>query len=221
VRIVRAADAETVAIKLAGNLAREVLTDVDVLRTVEQLQETFSWGVRQIARAIGRPQSVVSEWLAVARSKREREAVEKEQVALATATRLVRLRGEFSDVRDQILQRIDSGERVELRDVPRLKQLREPLDPTGTPTPSRRRGRGASEGAEDEEVSQGRRGALPPLELGVREQALVRNLGLVVRQVLSTLHSVRTARGPDRPLPEGTRQELERTTEEILAFLNQ
>lgn len=216
VRVLATSDEETLAANLAENLSREDLTDADALRGVEVLQDTYSWGVRKIARATGRSAGWISELLAVARSKRERSAVESGKIAVGTAARMVRLTGELSDVRDALLRRIEAGERVQLDEVPRVRHLQSVV---------------AEQAAADAEVAamggiydeDGQiRPGLPPriLQLGLQERSLARNMRLIVRQVLSTISAVWNEQGREHVLPREIRDELTRTCEELTEFLS-
>lgn len=215
VRVIAASDDEAMAVNLAENLAREDLTESDVLRAVEYLQTTYGWGVRKIARASGRSAGWISELLAVAGSPQERRAVETGKLALSAAFRLVRLRSASPELRDQLLARIDAGEIVQLDDVPRVKQIHAVASMVAS----------ASDG--DEGPAAGNLSALPfpgnadvpVLDVGPQEIALVRNLRLVIRQVLATLHAVRAQQGEERQWPVNVRMDLDRAAEDLREFL--
>ncbi|MBI3973582.1 MAG: ParB/RepB/Spo0J family partition protein [Chloroflexi bacterium] len=250
VRVVAAADDESMAINLAENLARADLPEIDALRFVQQLSETYTWGVRKIARATGRSPSWISELLSVARSKEERAAVQTGQLGLDAAARIVRLREEFPEKRDELLRRLQSGERLQAHDVPRMKRLRPGAEPENaaesasereahpeengnglvsySAAPSR--GTGVEAGGAPRIAPSFTLPPRPPapvvpgavanvLELDAQERALVRNMYLVVRQVLSTLHGAWEEQGADHALPADVQDYLYRTGEEIANFL--
>jgi ParB/RepB/Spo0J family partition protein len=58
-----------------------------------------------------------------------------------------------------------------------------------------------------------------PLDLGVPEEALVRNLRLTVRHVLTTLHASWDRQGRERTLPAHVRADLQRVCEDVSDFL--
>lgn len=220
VRVLAASDDEALALNLVENLARGELPETDALRGLQELQETYRWGVRKIARMTGRTPAWVSELLSVARSEPERAAVERGQIGMETAARLVRLRQHHPELRRDLLERIGAGARVQIEDVPRLKALR------GTPA--------AGRDGEAPAVALSADGAAPslaldivaspgppapPLELGRAEQSLVRNLWLTTRQVLSALHAEWGRQGRERSLPVATRTDLERVRDEVTEFL--
>jgi ParB/RepB/Spo0J family partition protein len=245
VRVIAVGDDEAVAVNLAENLAREDLAEADALRAVQQLQDTYGWGVRRIARTTGRASSWISELMAVARSGEERAAVESGRLAMNAAARLVRLKDQQPALREAFLTRVRAGERVEVQEVPRLRQLRpqvaEPVrsDPRPGPSLASLDGSPAAEPAGRMEAVQdavppaapavGRvvpgAGAAPPaapiLELGVPEESMVRNLRLTTRLVLSTLHQALAKQGRDRVLPRAVREELQLTAEALSEFLAQ
>lgn len=218
VRVLAASDAEAIAVNLVENLAREGLPEADALRAVEQLQATYAWGVRQISRATGRSAGWISELLAVARSAQERAAIESGQMALGTAARMVRLKGTFPEVRQGLLARLAAGEHVQLDDVPRVSQLERDAGAAS----------GAASGAMHEHPPADPQLGLPDeaprtsrtLELGPQELSLVRNMHLVVRQVVATLYSVWDERGPEHTLPAAVREELRRARDELAALLD-
>ena len=125
VRLPRASDEDALALNLAENLARADPDDADALRSVVQLQETYGCGVFKMARVTGRSAIWVSEILAIARSQREREVVKAGRLAVGGAARLSRLKTEFPEVRDALLERLDRGDTVMIEDVPRLADLRQ------------------------------------------------------------------------------------------------
>lgn len=246
VRVVALSDDEALAANLAENLARQDLPEEEAIRAVESLQETYRWGVRRIARATGRSVGWISELLTVARNRPEREAVESRKLALSTAFRLARLRRGFPELHAELLERVQSGQTLQLDDVPRVRQL-QPLRPvdaaeaegeSGAPP-----GGDAPEAALDaDEPAEGEAEAAPAtpwpglvsrereapaaggaevLRLGAPELALARNVRLVVRQVLGTLHGTWVDQGLDRRLPADLREDLRVTAEEIARFLNQ
>jgi ParB family chromosome partitioning protein len=214
VRVIAASDDEAVALNLAENLARENLPDADALRGVEQLQETYHWGVRKISRVTGRSASWVSELLAVARSREERRAVESGLIALSGAARMVRLKERFPDVRGILLERVSAGHAVQVEDVPRIRDLQsagkqavEAMDAA------------ADAGSVSPAVAAA--GAPPQtLELGVTELSLIRNMRWTVRSALASLHkSWRTQGG--RALPTEVRDLLYHARCEIDTVLSQ
>lgn len=215
VRVLAARDDEAVALNLAENLAREDLSDVDALRAVEQLQITYSWGVRQIARATGRSIGWISELLAVARSKPERTAVESGQLAIGGAARMVRLKDEFPQLRSKLLGRLKAGERVQIEEVPRLSQFRQQGKARGDGQPSEQSAEPASSG-------RGRTGpaARAVLKLSTQELSLVRNARTMLRQALATLRSKRRDQKA-ASLPSEIRTQLEQTRADIDGLLEQ
>lgn len=244
VRLLRASDEEALALNLAENLARADLDDSDALRSVVQLQDTYGWGVRKIGRATGRSASWVSEILAVARSRPEREAVESGRLAVGGAARLARLKDEFPEVRDALLKRIESGEQVLIGDVPRLTELRQ--SPESAPQsvrsqaeagPSERTIEDQRSAGETARVSEGA-GTVPPpnaswriempqtqlpprqvLELTRQDKSLVHNAGTLMHQTLTALYSAWTKQGFESVLPTDVRETLRRTAEEIETLL--
>ena len=113
--------------------------------------------------------------------------------------------------------RLAAGERLQGQDVPRVKALRtaghhttdlpENITPLAVPpTPP-------------DPLSLVDAARPDLLQLDVHEASLVRNMHLVVRQVLSTLSNIWQKQGHDRTLPPDIREYLRRTTEEIQGFL--
>jgi ParB/RepB/Spo0J family partition protein len=216
VRVLAARDDEAVALNLAENLAREDLTDADALRAVEQLQTTYSWGVRQIARATGRSVGWISELLAVARSRPERSAVEAGQLALGGAARMVRLKEEFPQLRTELLGRLKSGERVQVEEVPRVSQFRQGAKGAA----------GKADEAETKPAAPAGRGraatsaARPVMKLSSQDLALVRNARTMLRQALATLRSHRRDQKAT-VLPSDVRTLLEQARDDIEGLLEQ
>lgn len=214
VRVIAASDDETMAVNLAENLSRAELADADAIAAVAQLRETYGWGVRRIARSTGRSPGWVSGLLAVAGNARVRQAVADGQLSMEAAMRMVRLRGALAPVREQLVARLDTGDRIPLSEVPRVHALERAtrLDTLEEREPV---GDGPCEQSEEADVV-GRQRAT--LELTLQEQSLVRNMRLIVGQVLSALAAVRR-RQPAGVLPSASREELERAAEEICEFL--
>ncbi|HEX2185050.1 MAG TPA: ParB/RepB/Spo0J family partition protein [Chloroflexota bacterium] len=233
VRVVQAGEDEALALGLAENLHHRDLTEGDALRALAQLRASHGWRVRKIARAIGRSPSWVSERLAVARSDPERSAVEAGRIGLSAASRMVRLKEEFPELRQELLERIGAGERLETRDVPRLRQLRPqaggharagaqrlPAELAGLSEEAGYRTLLRLSSAVREVSSLPRPHQAPRvLEVHRQELALVRNMRTVLRQVLSTLASLWDDQGRERTLPPELREELRRSIEELDEFL--
>jgi ParB family chromosome partitioning protein len=239
-RVVLAGDDEALALNLAENLAREDLAEADALRVAAQLQETYGWGVRRIARATGRSASWISDLLQVAGSAEERRALEAGQVAFSTAVRIARLKRTAPALREALLRRAAAGERLELEDVPRVRRM----DQAGAitaPDPEPAETRASARPSESPRSTATAHGgtlvaagigvsppaaavapasaSVPALALSRHEQSLVYNARLMVRQVLASLRSVWEEQGRERRLPGAIRDELRRTGEEIDAFL--
>ncbi|HEX2036423.1 MAG TPA: ParB/RepB/Spo0J family partition protein [Chloroflexota bacterium] len=233
VRVVHAGEDEALALGLAENLHHRDLTEGDALRALAQLRASHGWPVRKIARAIGRSPSWVSERLAVARSDPERSAVEAGRIGLSAASRMVRLKEEFPELRQELLERIGAGERLETRDVPRLRQLRPqaggharagaqrlPAELAGLSEEAGYRTLLRLSSAVREVSSLPRPHQAPRvLEVHRQELTLVRNMRTVLRQVLSTLASLWDDQGRERTLPPELREELRRSIEELDEFL--
>ncbi|CAA9245384.1 MAG: hypothetical protein AVDCRST_MAG77-1750 [uncultured Chloroflexi bacterium] len=233
VRLLRASDEDALALNLAENLARADLNDADALRSVVQLQETYGWGVRKIARATGRSASWVSEILAVARSQREREAVEAGRLAVGGAARMSRLKSEFPEVRDALLERLDRGDTVMIEEVPRLAELRQdvaraqgevahragagtpgPRIPPVTPLPS-----SGETPAVDLPVAARAQAPRQMLTLNRQDQSLVRNAETLMHQTLVALSVAWTEQGYGCTLPPDVRDSLRRSADAIETFL--
>ncbi|HEV2122939.1 MAG TPA: ParB/RepB/Spo0J family partition protein, partial [Chloroflexota bacterium] len=206
VRVIAANDAESIAVNLAENLARGEISDAEALHSVEVLHETYGWGARQIARATGKSASWVSELLTVARSRQERAAVEAGQMGVGTAVKVARLKDVAPETHATLLARLDAGERVELREVPRVRQITTPILSAPSPQPISK-----AEGMTQRKPE--------PLQLSIREQALYRNMYVSVRTSLGLIDKIWVQQGRDRTPPEELIRQLELTRDEIDAFL--
>lgn len=226
VRVVASSDAEARATNVAENLARTDLTDADAVRAIEDLHVTHGWGVRQIARTSGRPASWISDLLTVARSRREREALQDGRIALNAAVRVARLKEAAPELRDDLLRRVEAGERVLVGDVPRIQAVgpgKKPRDGQSAelyseaPTPDA----APDEPPRDEDAQRPAAvGWVEYVEYGRIEQAMYRNMRLSIRQVLVALDKTWEAQGRHRRLPLELRRELEQTREFLDEFLN-
>lgn len=226
VRVVVSSDAEASATNVAENLARTDLPDADAVRAIEQLHETHGWGVRQIARTTGRPVSWISDLLTVARSRREREALQDGRIALNAAVRMARLKEAAPELRDDLLRRVEAGERVLVGDVPRIQAVGSGGKPRVGPSAELYSEEPTRDAASDEPLrdEEAQRPAavswVEYVEYGRVEQAMYRNMRLSIRQVLVALDKTWEAQGRHRRLPLELRRELEQTREFLSEFLN-
>lgn len=222
VRVLAAHDDETAAVNLAENLAREDLSDADAIRALEQLHSAYQWGVRRIARVTGRPPSWVSERLAVAQAAQERTAVEAGQIAMATAVRIVRLRTADLEVHQQLVNRLEQGEHIDLAEVPRKYAVHESTQGLLAP-PAESEATDSVTSEQGEEVKQSSHVAPASsrrvLTVGKMEVSLVRNLHFSLLQVFATLNCLREEQGRDCLLPQQIRTEFTAMGEEIQQFL--
>lgn len=220
VRVVAANDAEVRATNLAENLAREDLSDRDVICALEDLSMIDGWSVRRIARATGRPASWVSEMLSVARSEPERASVESGQVAVNTAVKLARLRQAAPELHSQFMEKLQAGAHVTLGEVPRLRDVRGSAGGLvqqgasgGVPQVVGTAPTTAREGSDAD--------AAPVTRLTVTRQelSLVRSTRLLLRQVMATFETLRAEQGEARALPAQVAQDFGAMADEIAEFL--
>jgi ParB/RepB/Spo0J family partition protein len=117
-RVIPANDADRLAINLAENLARKEIEEGDLFPFLLELRDTYGWGIREIARRIGRSPAWVSRLLAITQVPEVRALVEQEKLSSWVALSLIALRHTQPEQYAAWLQRLE-----QTTDPEQLQQL--------------------------------------------------------------------------------------------------